>query len=175
MMKSSVTVRASSENDGDLAPFVNDGNLSTYWTPNYTEETILSLKKRQSIFLLPWLEIDLGQEETVYAVTLRSGLGCLDTDFELKKTFLGPTKTFVSNDRIKEEWNANGTTITGYLQDSVYHFLQPQKGRFLHLWYTQTRESNLLEEIDFVRIAELTIHTSGTYPQPSSDHIMQRA
>ena len=70
-MKSSVTVRASSENEGDLARFVSDGNLSTYWTPNYTEETILSLKKRDTIFLLPWLEIDLGQEETVYAVTLR--------------------------------------------------------------------------------------------------------
>ena len=174
-MKSSVTVRASSETEENLVRFVNDGNLSTYWTPNYTEELTLSLIKRDTFFLLPWLEVDLGREETVYAVTLRSGLGCLATDFELKKTFLGPTEIFVSNDRIEEEWNANGTIITGYLQDSVYHFLQPQKGRFLHLWYTQTRESNLLEEIDFVRIAELTIHTSGTYPQPSSDHIMQRA
>ena len=173
-MNSSVTVRASSEIEGKLARFVNDGNLSTYWTPNYTEEERLSRTKRQTIFLLPWLEIDLGREETVYAVTLRSGLECLAfDDRSLPPTFVGPTKIFVSNDRMREETSFdNETNIAGYFQDSVHHLQKPQKGRFLQLWYTS---ADLHTEIDFIRIAELIIHTSGTYPQPSLDHIMQRA
>ena len=157
-MKSSVTVRASSETEENLVRFVNDGNLSTYWTPNYTEELTLSLIKRDTFFLLPWFEVDLGREETVFAITLRSGLECLATD---EKNFAGPTKIFVSNDRMREETSFdNETNIAGYLQDSVHHLRKPQKGRFLQLWYTS---ADLHTEIDFVRIAELIVHTSGSH------------
>ena len=74
-------VRASSENRGNLARYAADGNLSTFWAPDLPN---IILSRRQEI--LPsfhWLEIDLGRRETVHAVTLRSGLGCLDGDSDV--------------------------------------------------------------------------------------------
>ena len=71
-------VRASSENPGNLAVYAADGNLSTFWAPD------LPVARRREIFPnFHWLEIDLGREETVHAVTLRSGLDCLDSDFDV--------------------------------------------------------------------------------------------
>ena len=69
-------VRASSENHGNLARYAVDGNLSTFWTP------VLPRKRRDILPTIHWLEVDLGRIETVHAVTLRSGLGCLDGDID---------------------------------------------------------------------------------------------
>ena len=69
-------VRASSENPGNLASYAADGNLSTFWTPK-----VRPRPQRSPYFpIFHWLEIDLGREETVRAVTIRSGHGCLDSD-----------------------------------------------------------------------------------------------
>ena len=72
-------VRASSENRGNLARYAADGNLSTFWAPDSPDYIERPAERVQKSFL-HWLEIDLGRVETVHAVTLKSGLGCLDDD-----------------------------------------------------------------------------------------------
>ena len=74
-------VRASSENRGNLARYAADGNLSTFWAPDLPN--IILSRRRDINPNFHWLEIDLGRIETVHAVTLRSGLDCLDSDFDV--------------------------------------------------------------------------------------------
>ena len=71
-------VRASSENPGNLAVYAADGNLSTFWAPDLPAVA----RRREILPTFHWLEIDLGRVETVHAVTLRSGLDCLDADHD---------------------------------------------------------------------------------------------
>ena len=178
-------VRASSENRGNLARYAADGNLTTFWAPDLPN---IILSRRQEI--LPsfhWLEIDLGRRETVHAVTLRSGLGCLDGDSDVNgfdyydeydfhrwglefwllihDVFLSPVGISVSNVRINSTNTsllAEENNITDILQDSVYHLPKPQTGQYLLVQYSHIEHT--VNSVYRIRIAELIVHTTGKIP-----------